>query len=111
MTGEDIDVDGDKLVPDTGVLRDVVVEVGDCCICGAPGMRPGFIVKGGKAERWSPKYRLCKLAWLWCDWCIKVLRSAMLSGIEGNFQGEPGWLAMNRRSALDGIPAKPEIDK
>lgn len=31
----------------------------------------------------------------------------MLKGIEGNFQGDPGWLAMKSRSALDGTPARP----
>lgn len=60
VTGEDIEVDGDKLELEACVLIDVAA-VGDCR-CGEPGIRPGFIAKGGKADRCSPKYRLCKLA-------------------------------------------------
>ena len=60
VTGEVIEVDGDKVELDAGVLIDVV-EVGDGK-WGEVGMRPGFIAKGGKAERCSPKYRLCRFA-------------------------------------------------
>lgn len=87
------------------------VEDAGCMWCWDPGGRkaPGLL-NGGNAERWSPKYRLWRLACCCCWWCwaaMMVLRSAMLSGEEGSFQGDPGWLAMKRRSALVGMPPRP----
>lgn len=53
VIGDAIEVDGERLELDAGVLIDVV-DVGDCK-CEAPGIRPGFIAKGGKADLCSPK--------------------------------------------------------